>query len=418
MERSLEYKNILAESLGIDNAEFLNSIISDEELKYYCLNFDEKNFMPGIRQNPIELDSHNYCYLKSGEFKANLHCHTRYSDGLSDVENLLNKANEIAETNGFFLFAITDHDSIEGTKEALQIISKNPDKYKKLKVVLGLEISTVAIHFKNQQEPVSIHLLVYGINPFDKKLNDFLNNKRKLKLKLAYETIDELNKELSQQTGIKFSIEEAALVHEMIAKGQDEVSHPLKKYTAGKILHNYYCPDSDFTYEKPIKKYKYLFKSSEPYYKIYKHALEKYINHNLEDIPHDIEKYILRAKEIYEKSHPSMNNMPDAFSSFEETVKFISTLDYGYMSIAHPARTNAKKVNSSPKDFYTNIFENFTTAGGKKACFYEGYYQSYDGETFLSLIPDINTAACTSKLICTGGLDSHGLDVIIRCPYT
>ncbi|MFR1673212.1 MAG: PHP domain-containing protein, partial [Candidatus Gastranaerophilaceae bacterium] len=248
---SKNYREILSNNMGIKDVNEITSIISAEELKNYCINFTENSFKPGNRKDDLILDSHDFCYLENGEFKANLHCHTNHSDGLSDVKNILEQANKIADKNGFFLLAITDHDTINGTLEALKIISSNPDKYKNLKVILGLEISTVAINFKNQKQPVSVHLLVYGINPFDKKLEEFLERKRKLKLELANKTINELNNELSDKLGFKFSIEEAALIHEMVAKGQDEVSHPLKKYTSGNILCNFYCPDVDFTYDKP-----------------------------------------------------------------------------------------------------------------------------------------------------------------------
>lgn len=418
MSRIAEYKKTLAQNINITDLDKLESIISDEELKKYCESLDEKAFKPGERSNKFILDSHDFRYLESGEFKANLHAHTNNSDGLGSIQNLLDNANEIAEKNGEFIIAITDHDTIEGCKEAVKIICKSPEQYKKLKVVLGLEISTFGISFKNQMQPVSIHLLVYGINPFDTKLNEFLNNKRDLKLQLADKTINALNQELSQDLGYKFTLEEAALVHSMIKKGQDEIAHPLKKYTAAKILHAYYCPNAEFTYEKPIKKYKYMFKSPQPYYKIYKTALEKYIGKELPKIPEEIENYILKAQEIYSKSHPSIGRKVDAIADFEDTVQFISQLDYGYMSIAHPARTNASKINSSLEEFYTDLFAVFKQYGGEKACFYEGYYQSYEGEQIINWLPSIDKAAKKFNLIKTGGLDSHGLDVISRCPYT
>lgn len=418
MERSYQYKKKLCNGLKNISSEKLNSIISDEELKQYCLKFEEKNFKAGERKDKLILDSHDFRYLESGDFKANLHAHTNYSDGLSSVKNLIEKANEIANKNGEFLIAITDHDTTDGCKEALKIICDNTDKYKNLKLVLGLEISTVGICFENQKQPVGIHLLVYGINPFDNKLNEFLIRKKELKLELAKKTINELNNELSQGLGYKFTLEEAALVHDMVRKGLDEVAHPLKKYTAGKILHNFYCPNSDFTYEKPIKAYKYLFKNSAPYYKVYKIALEKYLGRDLPELPKKIENCVLRAKQIYLNAHPTMQNKVEAISDFEETLKFISSLGYGYMCIAHPARTDALKIDAPIEVFYTNLFDIFKKFGKEKACFYEGYYQSYEGEKVFKWLPDINKAAKKFKLIPTGGLDSHGLDVSSRCPYT
>ena len=188
------------------------------------------------------------------------------------IDELLENAQKITEKNPNFLLALTDHDTIDGTKE----ITKKIEKYKNVNICLGLEISTIGINFPNQKKPCQIHLLVYGIDPFDEKLQ------------LSKDTIYRLNKALPDYD---FNIEEASKCHIMIKKGQDEVAHPLKKYTAGKILLDYYFPNADFSYDAPIKEFKYLFKtSSEPYHKIYKKALEMYIGHELPQIPEKIEK--------------------------------------------------------------------------------------------------------------------------------
>lgn len=398
-----------------------NKITGPDEFKTYVLNLTRKNFEPGVRKDKYILDSHDFCNLKNGDYMANLHVHTKYSDGLIEVEKLLNHAEQTAKYNSKynhpFMLAITDHDTLNSTKEALNLIKTKPDKFNHLKLTLGLEISTVANKFRNQKKPVGVHLLVYGINPYDEKLNDFLKEKSRLKLELTHETIKKLNNELAKQLGFEFTLTEAAYVHEMIAKGFDEVKRPLMKYTSGKILHNYYVKDADFTYEKPIRTFKQIFKSPEPYYKLYKQALEKYIGCELPPIPKEIEDLILKAQSVYEKSHPTSNLMPEAFSSFEETVEFISNLDYGYMCIAHPARTIMRNIKASPEEFFHNLFENFKSFGGEKACFYEGYYGSYEGEHTISLLPAIDNAASHFNLIPTGGLDSHGLDIITRCPY-
>ena len=399
-----------------------NRITGAEEFKDYIRHQEKKNFLPGCRKNKYILDSHNFCNLKNGLFTANLHVHTQNSDGASDTETIMRHAEAIARYNSKFgspfMLAITDHDTIDGAKEAFEIFKNNPDRFQHLKLIPGLEISTVETKLKNQTAPVAIHLLVYGINPYDVRLNEFLKEKSRLKLELTKETIENLNNELSEELGFEFTLSEAALVHEMIAKGFDEVKRPLMKYTSGKILHNFYLPEAGFTYEKPIRAYKQIFKSPDPYYKLYKKALEKYINRELPQISAEIETLIQRAKSIYEKAHPTMSEIPEAFSEFEETVKFISSLDYGYMSVAHPARTNVRNIKDNPENIFTNIFKNFKSAGTESACFYEGHYGSYEGERTLSLLPYIDAAAAKFNLIPTGGLDSHGRDIITRCPYT
>ena len=369
--------------------------------------FSDISFKPGERKDLNVLDSHDFRYLESGDFKANLHIHTQYSDGEMTVKELLENAEEITKNNPDFLIALTDHDTIDGCKEAEKLINE----YNNVNISFGVEISTVGINFPEQTKPVQIHLLVYGINPNDTKLDNYLKIKRKQKLTLAQETINKLNEALPEYN---FNVNEASKCHIMIAKGEDEVAHPLKKYTSGKILLNYYVPDADFSYDIPIKKFKYLFKNgTEPYYKIYKKALELYTGRELPEIPDYIEKQILTAKEIYMKAHPSIGKMLEPFSSFEDAVEFVSNLDSGVMSIAHPARTKAY----CPK-FYTYLFEQFKKYGKDKALFYEGCYQSYEGEYYQKWQTKIDEAASQFELMKTGGLDSHGKNIITRGIYS
>ena len=105
--------------------------------------------------------------------------------------------------------------------------------------------------------------------------------------------------------------------------------------------------------------------------------------------------------------------MLDGFAYFEETAEFITTLDCGVMSVAHPARSKAYT-----DEFYTYLFENFKKYGKEKALFYEGYYQSYEGDYPSKWLSKIDEAAKKFNLLKTGGLDSHGKDVISRCPYS
>ncbi len=381
-------------------------IVDEKDFIKRVKNFSDISFKPGERKDLNILDSHDFRYLESGEFKANLHIHTQYSDGTMTINELMDNVKKLSEKTNDLLIAITDHDTINGCKEAEKLINE----YNNVNISFGLEISTVGINFPEQTKPVQIHLLVYGINPADKKLNNYLKTKMEQKLLLAKETIQKLNEELPDYN---FNIEEASKCHIMIAKGQDEVAHPLKKYTSGKILLNYYIPDADFSYDLPIKKFKYLFKNgTEPYYIIYKKALELYTGQELPEIPDYIEKQIMTAREIYLQAHPSIGKMLEPFSSFEDAVEFISTLDSGVMSIAHPARTKAYCP-----EFYTYLFAHFKKYGKDKAMFYEGCYQSYEGEYFQKWQTKIDEAASKFGLLKTGGLDSHGKNIITRGAY-
>lgn len=80
------------------------------------------------------------------EFKADLHCHSCFSDGTDTPEQLLQKAKE----KGLSGLSITDHDTIEAYQTAIEIA-----KSKNVLLLSGVEFSA---HYG--QEP--IHILGYG----------------------------------------------------------------------------------------------------------------------------------------------------------------------------------------------------------------------------------------------------------------
>lgn len=371
-------------------------ILSEKDFITRVKTFDDISYKVGERANPEIIDTHDTRYLDSGKFCANLHIHTQYSDGIMTIPEFIDKTEKIP--NMFSI--ITDHDTIDGIKELYEI---NPN----IDICSGVEISTVALKFPKQPKPLPIHLLVYSFDPYNKELNELLDYKRDLKLKLAKDTIEKLNEALPEYN---FTLEEAAKCHPMIAKGQDEIAHPLKKYTSAKIILNHYFPNADFSYEEPIYKFKYLFKGKEPYHITYKIALEMYTQCSLPLVPDSVDEKVKKAREIYLAAHPTVGHNLEPFCSFEETVEFISKLDCGVMSIAHPARTRAYVP-----EFYNYLFYNFKKYGKDKALFYEKYYQSYEDRYFIEWQPVIDGAA--KGLIPTGGYDSHGLNIISRSAH-
>jgi len=84
-----------------------------------------------------------------------LHLHSYYSDGIYSPEELVKKAKKF----GFSIISITDHQVVDGIKEAI----KFGKKYK-IKVISGIEINT---KFKNY----SLHLLGYCLDWQNKELN-------------------------------------------------------------------------------------------------------------------------------------------------------------------------------------------------------------------------------------------------------
>ena len=82
--------------------------------------------------------------------KADLHIHTDISDGSLSTEEVIKKAKE----KGLTHIAITNHDTVKGLKEAVELGKKY-----NIVVIPGVEIS--AYDYKRNRK---VHLLGYGID--------------------------------------------------------------------------------------------------------------------------------------------------------------------------------------------------------------------------------------------------------------
>ncbi len=85
------------------------------------------------------------CALSKPLFKADLHCHTTFSDGTLSPEQLL----ELAAKSALSGIAITDHDTIEGLAPAIVAA-------KKMGIALGSGVEISTLHLGR-----SVHLLGY-----------------------------------------------------------------------------------------------------------------------------------------------------------------------------------------------------------------------------------------------------------------
>ncbi|MBR6126557.1 PHP domain-containing protein [bacterium] len=163
--QDLEYKTaIIKESHNpFYRLESLRPIVGEEELTEFIIS---NNNNPQIYTPSPE-------NIAKGVFRANLHMHTLQSDGCASVKERLDAAQEYAQNNikdGFMYIAITDHNTVLGAKEVVKLLEKYPNKYKNVKVILGMEVFT-AFKSKYYDKPVEIHVLNWCINPYDKFLN-------------------------------------------------------------------------------------------------------------------------------------------------------------------------------------------------------------------------------------------------------
>lgn len=94
---------------------------------------------------------------------ADLHIHSYYSDGTMSPEEILEKAIE----KNMGLIAITDHDTLDGTKKLLDYINNE------IICISGIELDAVEFG-------INYHILGYGMNLKCEEFQKFVITNRKL----------------------------------------------------------------------------------------------------------------------------------------------------------------------------------------------------------------------------------------------
>ena len=172
------YRVQLAKSLSKE----LGKKILAKDLKSVVTKNELLKELPKLKEENYVLTETN---LRNGTFLADLHSHSNHSDGTISVENLLNEAAEygdkLQKLNGKkFMFALSDHDGVDGVKEALKIIALNPKKYENIRFVPATEVSFIfpchkdSARFKRHGSDVQMpEMLIYSINPFSETSKNF-----------------------------------------------------------------------------------------------------------------------------------------------------------------------------------------------------------------------------------------------------
>ncbi len=96
--------------------------------------------------------------------KFDLHLHSNNSDGSASVKELV----ETVLKSGIEIFALTDHDTVNGVSSAEKIIPP------KIKFIKGVELTC-------KTRNINSHILGYNINPDNKDLTDLIELGKKLR---------------------------------------------------------------------------------------------------------------------------------------------------------------------------------------------------------------------------------------------
>tara|TARA_Y100001970_G_scaffold293704_1_gene442495 strand:- start:2936 stop:3769 length:834 start_codon:yes stop_codon:yes gene_type:complete len=136
---------------------------------------------------------------------ADFHSHTNHSDGLLTPSELIT----LAAKNKVRYLAITDHDTIDGIKEAKKIAKKQTN----IQIISGIELS---VDLLNED----IHILGIGIDEYNKKLISelsMLKAAREVRAKKIIETLETKGIKIELQQ-IKTSIGKATIGRPHIAQ--------------------------------------------------------------------------------------------------------------------------------------------------------------------------------------------------------
>ena len=106
--------------------------------------------------------------------KADLHIHSSYSDGSDDIFDLVEKIKNAK----IDIFALTDHDTIEG------VIKLSNYDFKEIRFIKGVELTC-------KLNDIKCHILGYGVDVKNEKLNKLIETgkilrRKKLELRIEY----------------------------------------------------------------------------------------------------------------------------------------------------------------------------------------------------------------------------------------
>lgn len=135
--------------------------------------------------------------------KIDLHMHTNYSDGQHSPEELIIKVKEA----GIDLISITDHDTIGGIAEGIEI-----GKHYGIEVIPGLEISS---DIKDRE----VHILGYFFDPNNNELEEYLKFFRVERIKRASRIAEKLN-----ALGLNIKLEDIMDVAKNSAVGRPHIA--------------------------------------------------------------------------------------------------------------------------------------------------------------------------------------------------
>lgn len=250
----IRYKKDIVKQAKKYSLHELDFVMGPQELKNYIEKYDNTPSAYAYeRYNPV-----GGTYLKDKTLRANLNVHTIKTDGHMEVKEILDQAAEYADAVAIaypttkFIIGFADKDSLDNAPEIIDTVRKEPDKYKNIKVVFGIEISTTLESNDLIDESSKVSLLALGVNPFDKTL---LRNFPRQSLFTSYENIshdfDDIVTILNEQNYLIYGIAKPLQYFDSVSDKYNYLKNLFEYYNTQenkyKFIEAYYDP---YTYSR------------------------------------------------------------------------------------------------------------------------------------------------------------------------
>ena len=354
---------------------------------------DKTEFINEISKLKKSDYTYNFENFERYGFSADFHMHTNYSDGDIEVADLLDEISRYADnlfkrTGKKFIFSITDHDSVEGVKEALSIIADNPEQFRNVKFIPGVELSFTHRSPKSSNPFEISEVLAYGINPF--KFDKFCQNLQAKRSRFIDDMLDDIQKAYPKT---HYNREELIQFYGLNPDCLMMNCHwPVYHYAQTKTLLTIQAVrrgfDSDKFYRDTMLSIP--LKDRNVWYLKEHNLLDSDLNEM------DIIKFIRRFHE------PHIENGKLVTSSenrFEDLIDILSKDDNVVLSFAHPYFTAEKAIDpqKSLNEFVRNSKGLIQIS--------EGYHQAYPEHVKMNEVEKVN--GYLKDLIQIGGSDNH-----------
>ena len=449
--QDIEYRKSVLKNAGLpsSNQHRIRAIIGPDEIGSVLKDFNDNEQFYSVGKDDENILNH--------KMRANLHIHTTASDGEMTVKELLDKAAEYADSvaknnpnakNAPFVIGITDHDTTEGAKEAIKTVYENPLKYRNLRVILGVEMTT----FNNilpdvVGEPTNTHVLIYGVDPYEKNFNGFIDGIKTKKGAVAEKMIETANSVYSEHFNEEnfFNIAQAREEYNPLSKNilgiynnvdcyirnKFAVKHVIlqdTKITAA-LQENHIPTDADGFMAKLSEYHEGLDKKNKvlppektlPEFISESTGLDKgEIAERLTIGLKDKEGAYSALSKSLEPYKITLRQKQDYMPAFSDLLEGTKSQKGVLMGLAHPIDyTKMAKDENSKYSFLGELYSRFKAECKEKARFSEVYYQSYkpcrkEFKENWKTKYFMNGVSKVYSLLKTGSADSHGLSIFKR----